>query len=1259
LAANQFMTGLPGMTAVDLNNPNPMYYTSYGPGQGGIGGQQLVQDWSQMNPSQQQQYSQMIAGTWQPPAAAPAAATPTAAPAPAPVITPPSVQNITTYQGTASDPSGVNAIDPTSTTTTGTPGVPTTGLQAKTYDPNKIATTGTGSATDASGNTNYSTDPKDQTKQILSAKGGAIPARPVTRFAGGASAVTAAMNAPNYVGPNLGGGWSGTPYAQLAPNQQAWANTQQGLLGQELTAAGQDAAYWGGGGQNPTGVNDTMQYWNQMTTMPDAIWPTPAPTAPTPLNEPGPSAQNITTPQVDVTKTDPTSTTTTGTPGVPTTGVQAATYDPNKIATTGKGSKTDASGNTNYSTDPKDTTTQILSRRGGPITQRVTSDASARSIGTRKYDDGGGVSPSMAGPPPGATGGSGAIPPIYYNPATYAAAGAPVGKGVSATSAPTFGAGAIPSLPMARGGSVAFDDGGMVGTGDEGLNTMQAMDFADARDDQGAPAAPATPTSDKDPGWYIGPDQMGSAAPTAPTTPAAPLDHSAPPPDPTTPQIKDDQGNPSRGLIGAISDGLHWLGDHLGLAGSAQAGTLPPAIAQDPQTQTNRQQHVTNDPDGATYMTHQNVEELKDYADPGHQLNDAYRNIAALEAGYKFALSRGDEATAGRLAASMLHYSVLASQNLSEQAAKALYNGDKQDAVNKLNQASDAIPDGRLVHATLNNDGTVTIQGKNLNGQVEWQQHGAAATILEHATALGRSGKLQWDSLESQAAKYDSTFAGMVKNRQANATQDALDRRQTEREQHQQDVADARQKAKEDAAAASAARVAGAVGSNVLQPVTRTGNAAPPVDQSATPAATPASVTTSASPESAAAAPTTPNSGQTAPATPPIGANRGITGHGGSALPAPPNPADRPSPQATDVSFDDVVSRINNQENQTNASDAAAIRSRYIDPDGNILYAGKPYARPPEPNMTGLSKPEQQQAMDQYVKGPLADYNAKAKEVQDALNKDVADNRDLRSKQFQTLRDQVGREFTEGQTNKREAFSQGEQNKRMAFDTDAKALAVKTAEEHALYGARPDGDVRKTFAMEPDASGKISGKQPAEFYKDQAATMPDGTIESDQTKRDAYYNKEFTDRNQRGVMDSALTNGYRYSHDLQPAAVADALRGVVIGSYEAVPAAVPVVGASQQPLYAITITRPSDGVRTTVVLPRNDWLNIQDLHSIKQKQQAQDDADKAAPVNNPYRAPVKDNAGQSAGTPISRALGWQRGGAIPPGPQSSSMQRYG
>ena len=186
LAADTFMTGLPGMSPVDLHNANPMYYTSYGPGKGGFGGQALISDWEQMTPDQKTQYNQMTAGTWQPPApAAPAATPPPAAPAPAPVQ-----PTVTTTTAPVAD----NTVaDPSLTTGTGIPKVPNNAAIAMSYDPNVDATTGAGfKNTNNAGGTNYTVG-TDDTLQTTSPgviagsrKGGpirrgAIPPQPMRR----------------------------------------------------------------------------------------------------------------------------------------------------------------------------------------------------------------------------------------------------------------------------------------------------------------------------------------------------------------------------------------------------------------------------------------------------------------------------------------------------------------------------------------------------------------------------------------------------------------------------------------------------------------------------------------------------------------------------------------------------------------------------------------------------------------------------------------------------------------------------------------------------------------------------------------------------------------------------------------------------------------------------------------------------------------------------------------------------------------------
>ena len=669
--------------------------------------------WANLTPAQQNWYTQSaVAGNYNQANANPYPTTPTAAtpapaaatPAPAPIVNPTTTTKVAPVVDTM-------VTDPTSTTTTGTPGVPNA-ITAKSYDPNVDATTGAGFAnTSNAGGTNYSVGTDDTLNQTTPgtisgsrkggpiqrsvrgfANGGGIPARPTMRFATGGGAAASTLLSPNYSGPVAGGGWAGTPYADMSPNQQTWATQQQTLLGQEKVNANNPG--WSG--------------WSQLSGTPAAIWPTVAPAAPTPIAEPGPTSTSTVAPVTDTTITDPTSTTTTGAPGIPN-AITANSYNPNVDATTGAGfANTSSTGGTNYSVGTDDTLNQTTpgtisgSRKGGPITRKLPKRVTKRYADGGMVDESGDVSASALGMPPGlAQGGQQQIPPYYFNPATYSAAGAPVGKGVTQTSAPTFKAMAIPSLPMARGGVVGYDDGGEVDPSAGDMANLQNMEFADAREEadhpDAQPAAPPTtqydasgaPTTDVDPGEFLHPADTGATG----AQPTGGRDNS-PPPDPMTPQVSDDAGNPSKGLIGAITSGLHWLAEHLGVGGAQAA---QPAIAGDPQTQTARQQFATHDPNGATYISKQSVEELNDIADPEHQLQGNYRNIAGLEAGWRWAMAHGDTQNAGRLSAALLHYSVVTSQNLSQQARDSLDKGDLQKAVDYTNQALDAVPDGRNI----------------------------------------------------------------------------------------------------------------------------------------------------------------------------------------------------------------------------------------------------------------------------------------------------------------------------------------------------------------------------------------------------------------------------------------------------------------------------------------------------------------------------------------------------------------------------------
>ena len=341
--------------------------------------------WGKLTPAQQNWYTQSaVAGDYNQananpypttPTSAPAPAAAAPAPAPASVITPPTATNITAPAATTT------ITDPTTTTTTGAPGLPNS-IQAKSYDPNVDQQTGAGfTNTSNAGGTDYSVGTDDLLKQNNQGqisgsrkggpigrfvKGGGIPSRPMTKFAAGGGAAASTLLSPSYSGPKPGGGWAGTAYADMAPNQQAWADQQQTLLGQEKANANNPA--WSG--------------WSQLSGTPAAIWPTAAPTAPTPLNEPAPAATTTVAPSASSTITDPTTTTTTGAPGLPNS-IQAKSYDPNVDQQTGAGfANTSNTGGTDYSvgTDDllqqnsqgqisgtKQNTNTVLSRKGGPI----------------------------------------------------------------------------------------------------------------------------------------------------------------------------------------------------------------------------------------------------------------------------------------------------------------------------------------------------------------------------------------------------------------------------------------------------------------------------------------------------------------------------------------------------------------------------------------------------------------------------------------------------------------------------------------------------------------------------------------------------------------------------------------------------------------------------------------------------------------------------------------------------------------------------
>ena len=632
------------------------------------------------------------------------------------------------------------------------------------------------------------------------AAGGAIPASPTTGFAVGGIATpaadgrvyssvdprTATSNAINTLlyGNPRGGNDPGMTLQQyrdkisaLTPDQQSWLTTQQHLL------------------DNYPGGNRWTRILRQcaLYTMRNLIR--------RPLRGPLPlshrllrpsrlhrllrpsrlQSQNIVAPIIDTTVTDPTTTTITGAPGLPN-NIQAKSYDPNVDQQTGAGfANTSNVGGTDYTVDTggklktndagdtisgfddgsennknKNTNTTILSRKGGPITQRVSSN------GVKRYDDGGEVNPSAAGMPPG-LGGQGAIPPIYFNPATYAGAGAPVGKGITQNSISSATAGAIPSLPMRKGGAVAFADGGTVdeatgepidtesGYGPQTGNARGAMSQVEP------PTQNVPPPPQADP--YASATRPQDANPNLPAW---------------TPQVKDGDGNPSRGVIGAIAGGLHYLASQLGLDGSGQ----PSAVARDPTTQQNRMSFARGEGvPGAPMPDHSDIQQIHSGIDPSGQLSNGMRTLAGMEAVRNYYLTQGNPAKADQMAASMMQYSVSLSQHHGDEAVKAYYQGDLHKAVNELNNASDAVGDGTNYKARVSDDGKhVEVSNTDLNGNEVWSQKDVSPQAILGAAIHAKSGALAWSMYEAQAAKYDPQTAAIIADRRQQKTWDHQNR---------------------------------------------------------------------------------------------------------------------------------------------------------------------------------------------------------------------------------------------------------------------------------------------------------------------------------------------------------------------------------------------------------------------------------------------------------------------------------------------------
>ena len=1061
-------------------------------------------------------------------------------------------------------------------------------------------------------------------------RGGAIPRRAtLTKFAAAGavaqnpSAVTQQQE-ENALHQAIGYGPTSTAqslqasYNAMTPEQQAWYTSQNAaLLGYETATGAAGASYTPPtgerGGQGP-GVNqgqlalaNNQQAMYQAQFNPNepaaqaaaaAAAASPAASAPAPAIPPTVTA--ISTPTLTSTLNNAANGgTTTGAyqlPNIvapantPKVNTPTTTYNPTpKIPTTlvPNTPNTGASDIGATDTSKKPTTAGDTSmntgayagfRRGG-VTRRVTG-----------YDDGGGVSPAPAGMLPGLGGGQ-SIPPIYYNPATYAGAGAPVGKGVTNTSAPTYVAGAIPTLPVAKGGIVRYADGGGVGdedmvdaSGDVGDDDYaQAGGMGSQYAMNADPVASARSGTEPSAAGYISSppeqaqQQQQQQQPQQGPPPGAPA---------WTPQVNDGQGNPSRGLIGAIAGGLHFLGGGTGLGGSQQG-----ALASDPGVQTARQNFASGRQlDGQPLPTKDEYMHDIPEAIGADGLHEGLKHLASMEAIHNFYLYRGEVEKADQMTAAMMQVSVGLARDFGKEAVSRYYNGDLKGAVDAMNNSKDVIADGTIVKATVNPDGkSVSVAGKNLNGEDLWRQVVAPQAILGAALHTA-DGSLPWHMYEITAAKYDQRSHDMIAARtQAGQT----------------DQANA-EIAKFGPANVQRARDWGA-GSGPPR-LTPTGVA--PVPAAPQPAQ-PSTITAQGAPGIPGLTPPpnvspiqdvaggAPGPDRRTPAQPPAGADQ--AGGTQPALTLAPTPAisgppTREAGQAADALASRDAQEVAMLSPETERANKEQMRqdahANNWTPEGHPFINGQE-SMPPQPmDEATFNKlaPQVQNAWKQRD----AQYREDVKFATQQENNEYTSKAGDYTTWLNGERERRGNIEKEKIISQREGFTQSQltarQTGQQTFETNKedsarKYAAIRPLTDQDISGERKDADGNDTITqgvynalLTPDENAAIAQKR----YNPMDLLGQKGYSQSDVN-----------------TMYQAVYNARRYTHDITIPNASELIGGLVSGAYKTDGPATPLGdGGDGVKRAMLTIVRP-DGTSQHLALPENDAQSVARLWANK------------------------------------------------------------
>ncbi len=1027
------------------------------------------------------------------------------------------------------------------------------------------------------------------------ARGGAV-----AFAAGGAAPYQPTMpSAADWMNPNFQG------YGYLNPNSQ--------YTGMAKSAESAAASFAPSGGRVPDGNPSMRQYLLGQAANyygmanPTVLPPDPAPApAPAPAAAAAPAIPPPPAPIVNPTiaKTD------NSTPYTPSDATNGGTATggyklPSSVTPTNPGfgtantgennfTNTQNEGGTNYSVDAGGSLAtgddgKVSGFRHGGVTRRVTG-----------YDDGGGVSAAPLGMPPGLGGGPAAPPPIYFNPATYSAAGAPVGKGPTTTSVPTYAAGAIPSLPMMRGGAVKrYAEGGavddeqpsyasspMMGTGEEGTED-DAYIAAGAQQPQQSDFAP--PNLDNVSGGRTGRPQQDQAQTQQPQPQQQPQQQGRDPNLPAwAPQINDGNGHPSRGLIGAISDGLHYLASALGLTGDQQG-----AMASNPQLQAVRTSFANGEGvPGAPTISPHDFNTLVSGINPNGSLSAGLAHIAGMESVYQYYNAHGEYQKASQAAASMMQTSVQLSMDYGDQAVQRYYNNDLNGAVHALTKAKEMIADGTLLDAKVNPDGkSVNVSGRDLSGRELWAKTVAPEAILGAAIHTA-NGSMAWHMYEAQAAKYDPQTAQIIKDRRDRQAQDdANDQIAKMGPQFGDPISQTPASAGGDTGGGTGGGTGG-TGDNapVVTPASTQPTQPPQPAQPAIPSA-PFQPPPNNSPllqQVQADQPTgnrgtSPNTaGTAATASPPVTADsrNGPAVPPGPAMPPGPtvaNAANMPSPDASPVSSLQAEQAAYNKI-------VTQTMPKYFTPDGLPIVNGRPMLRPPVMDRVTLKSyaPKVEAAYQERWN----QFNEAMRHNQTMMSEDVgSQRRDLTTLYTteQAARSQAASDARQQRTIEQQNSMQAERERNQR---DFERWKIDDAKANALTNPRNENDVRLAFSTVPNETGMVTGKEPTTYMAEAL-----GLVSKDKTPDTDALNKALS-KPEQNVIQQSIVNGYRFSPDMTAPVIADLVTNLVVNpKYIGHPKPIEPDKTYGVPRVSITVDR-SDGTGGTFVLPKEDYDNL-------------------------------------------------------------------